>query len=354
MGCCNDLSTALSPAQLNPALHVNYAKGMVLGVDDFTQEFAYVSGRDQWVVRELLGYGTTSGLAVIVEDTADGPRVRVARGAAAVPSGKLVCVPSEQCGVINKWLAKAENATLVWALLPGGSPPSSPPASGATISLYLTLCYADCATMPVPIPGDPCRSDDQLMANSRIADDYRLDLRTAPPAQTEEDAVRDFVAWLKNVPIVDTSPPPKADELVWITGLKAAVEPWLDAMNASPPPSSPPSFSTLGDFLFDSPPTTLVVGRQDLPAFLRVAFRFWVTVLRPFWMTRLCGTTPGADDDCVLLARLEVPVIWVGGSPTGAWQVDGGAATIVIDESRRPILVHMRLLQEWQLAAGQP
>ena len=39
----------------------------------------------------------------------------------------------------------------------------------------------------------------------------------------------------------------------------------------------------------------------------------------------------------------------VGGSPTGAWQVVGSAADVAIDESRRPFLSHLRLLQEWLL-----
>ena len=352
MRCCNEPSVALTASVQDPTLHVNYAKGMVLGVDDFTQEFAYLSGRDQWAVRELLGYGTTSGLAVTVEDTADGPQVRVGPGAAAVPSGKLVCVTSEQCGVINKWLAKPENAQKVNELLTGSpptSPPASPPSSPAAISLYLTLCYADCLTTPVPIPGEPCRSEDDLMAPSRIADDYKLELRTEAPPQTEEDAVRDFVTWLKNVPIVDTSPPPASDEQAWIQGLRAAAKPWFDATSASPPSSPPASLETLGDFLFDSPPTSLLIARDDVRAFLRVAFRFWVTELRPMWMTRMCGRVSSADDDCILLARLEVPIVFVGGSPTGAWQVDGIAVDIVVDESRRPVLVHMRLLQEWML-----
>src|SRR5262245_53282460 len=174
MGCCNDPSVTLAPSVQNPALHVNYAKGMVLGVDDFTQEFAYLAGRDNWMVAELIGYGTTSGLAVSVQDTANGPQVRVTRGAAAVPNGKLVCVPADQCGVINKWLAKPDNAQQLSHLI-HVSPPLSPPAGEATVSLYLTLCYADCTIMPVPIPGEPCRSEDELMADSRIADDYKLE-----------------------------------------------------------------------------------------------------------------------------------------------------------------------------------
>ena len=31
----------------DPSKHVNYTFGMLLGVDDFKQEFAYLIGRDQ-------------------------------------------------------------------------------------------------------------------------------------------------------------------------------------------------------------------------------------------------------------------------------------------------------------------
>lgn len=345
MGCCNDSSVALASPAADPALHVNYTKGMVLGVDDYTQEFAYLSGRNQRTVREMLGYGTTSGLAVSLDDSADGPRVHVMPGAAAVPSGKQVCVPAEQCGLLNQWLAKPENAAKVGALV---NPASSPPQS---LSLYLTLCYADCTTLPVPIPGDPCRSEDQLMADSRIADDYRLELRTEPPKQAEEDALRDFIAWLKQVPVVDASPPPAADEKTWIAGLKAAAQPWFDVL-AESPPASPPA--PLTDYMFDSPPTALVVGRGQFAAFLKVAFRFWVTDLRPLWMARACAASPQADDDCLLLARLTVPLVWVGGVPTGAWQVAGHAADIAVDQSSRPFLVDLRLLQAWQGSGLEP
>ena len=352
MGCCNEPTVALVPGQQNRSLHVNYAKGMVLGVDDLTQEFTYLSGRDQWMAAELIGYGTTSGLAVVVEDAGtDGARIRVAPGAAVVPSGKLVCVPSEQCALINKWLAKPDSTQTINQLTS-----VSPPSGSTSIILYLTLCYADCLTALVPIPGEPCRSEDELMAPSRVADDYKLELRTEAPRQTEEDAVRDFVAWLKQIPIADGSPPQPCDEKAWIEALRAAAQPWFDAMNASPPMSPPVSFATLHDYLFGSP-GGLSIPRECQCDFLRVAFRFWVTELRPLWMTRICGSTSKAGDDCVLLARLEVPIVWVGGSPTGAWQVDGSAAQIVVDQSRRPYLAHMRLLQEWLLcgcACGGP
>ena len=118
MGCCDEPATALAVATTDPTQHVNYAKGMVLGVDDFTQEFAYLSGRTQWLARETVGYGTTNGLRVWVEESgADGPRLHVGAGTALVPSGRLVCVTADQCATLNKWLAKRDNAALVTSLL---------------------------------------------------------------------------------------------------------------------------------------------------------------------------------------------------------------------------------------------
>ncbi|AEJ00879.1 hypothetical protein Nit79A3_1016 [Nitrosomonas sp. Is79A3] len=348
MGCCNETSAALTQSGQNPALHVNYTKGMVLGVDDFTQEFSYLSNRDQWAVRELLGYGTTSGLAVVIEDAGvDGPRVHVKRGAAVVPSGRLVCVPNDQCALINQWLTKPENAEKINKLLPL-------PANDGKVFLFLTLCYKDCTAIPVPIPGDPCRSEDKLMADSRIADDYYLEIRTeaeAPP-QTEEDAARDFVTWLKqHVSISDTA----ADEKIWIKGLTEAIQPWIDAVKENPAKSAAELYESLKHYLVDgSTPIILPVKREQLSQFLRLAFRFWVIELRPLWTARLCGTFPGSDDECLLLARLEVPVIRAGGTPAGAWQVDGTADVIIADESMRPYLAHMRLLQEWLLCNSAP
>src|SRR5215510_8139703 len=127
MGCCNETAIALTGSAPNPHQHVNYAKGMVLGVDDFTQEFAYLSGRLQWLARDALGYGTLSGLRVQIEDAgADGPRLRVGGGSALAPGGQLICVPSDQCCVLNRWLAKPENAAAIARHL-AGSPVISPP-----------------------------------------------------------------------------------------------------------------------------------------------------------------------------------------------------------------------------------
>jgi hypothetical protein len=259
--------------------------------------------------------------------------------------------------VINRWLAKPENAALVNRQLnPAASPPlASPPVmspplvTGGAVELFLVLCYADCQTRPVPIPGEPCRSEDELMAPSRIADDFRLELRDSAPVQTEEDAIRDFVRWLRANVVVDASPPgPPPDESAWLQALRAAVQPWTAALNASPPVSPPVTVQTLGDYLFDvSPPVELQAA--DLCAFLRVALRFWVTELRPMWVARRCHRPQFGDGDCVLLAKIGFDVVWSGGSPAGAWQIGGSPASVSVDESQRPVLGSLRLLQEWQL-----
>ena len=49
--CFSSHTNSMTLAEPNPAKHVNF--GMVLGVDDFTQEFAYLSGRDQWLSRAI-------------------------------------------------------------------------------------------------------------------------------------------------------------------------------------------------------------------------------------------------------------------------------------------------------------
>lgn len=360
MGCCNEPVSTLMGTTPDATQHVNYARGMVLGVDDFTQEFAYLSGRDRWLARDAIGYGTLSGLKVFVEhDGAEGPRVHVTAGSALVPSGHQVCVPADQCCALNKWLAKTENAAIVNRLLDPASPPLSPPMSppappapGASgvITLFLTLCWSDCLTRPVPIPGEPCRSEDELMAPSRVADDFVLELRATAPLQTEEDALRDFVRWLKtNVQVMDTSPPTAGDDAAWLAALRPAAQAWLDAHASSPPMSPPASFDTLGDYLFDLSPSPIAIARGRICDFLRVAFRFWVTELRPIWMAMRCHRNQQQDTDCVLLARVSFEVTWVGGSPTGAWQVSGSPVTADIDETTRPVLAHLRMLQEWML-----
>ena len=296
----------------DPHKHVKYSLGMVLGVDDFDQEFAYLSNRDQWLARDTIGYGTVCGLKVSIETDERGPRVAVEPGVAINPRGQLIRVTPAQCAYLNDWL-DAHREDVIREL---GSPPAD------QLTLYVVLCYRACPTDPVPIPGEPCRDETEATVTSRWKDDFQLELRFTPPDQTEENAVRDFVEWMSHIEISDGATSLSLDDFL------AAIR---DGAQLSSPPSPPT------DFMYGSPPSGIVINHADACEYLRAALRVWVTELRPVWRGVACdGSTP--DEECVLLAQLDVPL------------VDGLASSdedVIVNEEQRPFLVHLRLLQEW-------
>lgn len=336
-GCFTSHIATATATEPDPTKHVNYQLGMVLGVEDFVQEFAYLIGRNQWQARDLIGYGTARGLRVHFEnDGAKGPRIVVDAGVAVSPRGQLVCVKTAQCASLNQWLAA--NATAV----------SDRIGSSVTgvVTLYVVLCYRDCPTDDVPIPGEPCRSEDALKAPSRLADDFHLELRFDPPMHREEDAVRDFVEWLRQIEISDSVTVSSPMDQ-FLQAIRDAAQPWLSppASPLSSPPAPP-------DFMFGSPPASLQIRPEDACEYLKSAFRLWVTELRPKWAGRWRGCAPDltdqsqvAEEDCVMLARLDIPVLL---QAPGAWVISD-VNPVVVDERRRPFIVHLRLLQEWLL-----
>jgi hypothetical protein len=331
MSCFSSATNITSTAAPDPAKHVNYNLGMVLGVDDFTQEFAYLSGRDQWMVRELIGYGTARGLKVTAEnDTVKGPRVVVEPGVAVSPGGQMICVSTAQCAYLKNWAADhgAEISTAV------GSP------MGPSVTVYVVLCYRDCKVDNVPIAGEPCRSEDQLMAPSRVKDDFCLQLRLNKPNQREEDAIRDFVAWLRQIPVRAFGLSTPMDS--FLNAIRDAAAAWSTSPPSSPL-TSPPS-----DYMFGSPPFSLHIQSMDQCKYMAAAFRLWVTELRPRWIARWHGCAPNhlpgdnaADEDCVLLAELNVPLVVK--SP-GGWDV---TSVPTVSDGARPYLLHLRMLQDW-------
>jgi hypothetical protein len=315
---------------LDPTKHVNYNLGMVLGVDDFTQEFAYLSGHDQWLARDLIGYGTVSGLRVFTEADAKGPRVVVEPGVALNPHGQLIRVPTAQCAYLNDWLKLEATRTRLLARV------VSPPT---TIRVYVVLCYRECPTDKVPIPGEPCRSEDDVMLPSRLMDDFRLELMLDPPGQREEDAVRDFVDWLRQVTISDAVPGVSLEDFLQALRVAAHI--------VTSPPSS--GSAPLTDYMFDSPPGSLVINSDDVCQYLDAAFRLWVTELRPRWRPDFFAgenDSSAKTEGCLLLAEVDVPAIIPAGGTD--WQVQNGLP-IDVEEDRRPIVVHLRMVQEMLL-----
>jgi hypothetical protein len=324
----------------DPTKHVNYEMGMVLGVDDFVQEFAYSSGRDKRIVRDLIGYGVVSGLRVTIETgTATGPVVQVAPGELVTPSGQFVRISPAQCANLNDWL-QANLAEVEQQI-------SSPPPS--TLQLWVVASYAECLTDSVPIPGEPCRSDDELEQPSRVKDSFSLDLELSPPPQSEDDAISDFVRWVRSIPVVDVA----------AGDVDAFIEEIREAMNLEA--SSPPSPPSLLDFLYASPPPSLQIPRAAASEYLGALFGFWVSDLRAL----VRGTIPGAECDCtggpapldsaadsLSIAELIVPLV-VDPLSGAVIVADMPAITVERSETIRPTLLHLKMLQEWVLAEAE-
>ena len=364
-----DTATLPGVAALDATKHVKYTLGMVLGVQDFEQEHAYLTGRDEWLARDLFGYGTVSGLDVsIAVDGELGPRVSVSPGSAVTPCGRLVCVSPAQCAVLNEWLARHDAEVRQRLALGSGSEPSVSTASGSasaptTVTAYVVLCARDCLTDDLPIPGEPCRTEDALSAPSRVKDDFRLELRLDPPPHVEERAIREVVTWLRLIPVVD-GPGSTEDKLV-------------DALRAA----ATEAFSHEGDeggvpldrLYLPAPDPGLTLGSAFMRDYLRAAFELWITEVRPLVRAGACDqgcgcrsmatqvssspcgcgcgsaadpSSAGCGEDQVLLAALELEVVE---GDQGRLEVrhDG----FQVDVSARPWVLHTRFLQEWLLGA---
>ena len=316
----SDFKTA-RPAQhpLDPYKRVHYSFGLVLGVDDFVQEQTYFLERDKLHQRSLHGYGTVCGLNLTPQGSGDDLEVAVSAGLAVNPQGQSIRVPSNQCARLNTWLARHRDEVTERL----GSPPGTGP-----VTLYVELCSDECLTDQVPIPGGPCRSQQDAMAPSRIADHFQLRLSWEPPSQLEEEAVRRFGELLC---LIEVGGPGPFVPLEVMEGLVRD----LGSQLASPPASPPELGSPPGE--------PLQLDPDQARNILQAVFRIWVTEVRPALLGegRNCAGGP-PDESCVLLGQISFGVAeGVGGN----FVVD--ESSIEIDQSLRPLLLHTQLLQEW-------
>ncbi|ABC63961.1 hypothetical protein [Erythrobacter litoralis] len=301
---------------------------MVLGVDDFRTEFGYSSERDKRMLREAHGYGTLAGLEVIFEnDGEDGPRLRVTPGSAAAPSGQMICVGREQCGSLNQWLAREEVTTRLDEMAA-----DAPADTTLRFPVWLTLRYRDCAVAPVPVPGEPCRSDEELMVPSRIADDYTLSFQFAPPAMAESEGIALFDAWFAGIDVSTDADDDMAQLPARIEEAREQLDALFPALAAEP---------VVPDTL-----DPISIHPDLAPGFFAAIKRVWATRLRPRVMALSCADTGAEGDDCVMLARIDLGAI---NAPAG-WQVanvedSDGEVEARVDESNRPILLSSALAQ---------
>lgn len=314
MSCFAD--AVLPSAPPDATKHVNYSYGMVLGVEEFVQEFAYLSAWDRSLARELIGYGTVRGLKVEYTTRGGEPELVVSDGVAVVPPGYFARICQDQCAKLNPWLS-AHRAEVEQALT-GSSPIES-------VRLAVVLRHYECLTDEVPIPGEPCRSDEDAMAPSRVKDDFRLELRLIAPGggnlpdQKEEDVLRQFAAALKAVPVEGS--PVNSTREAWAELLKQWE--WIPGSNAG---SGLPGAA---------------IPQDESTEYYRDAFRIWATELRPRYAcpaSNMPPTPPPQEEQFLLLAEVEVYL-------TSQLQVHDTLKPH-IDEQRRPVLLHLRLIQE--------
>lgn len=299
----NTFTTELPTSRpLDPSKRVRYSAGLVLGVDEFTQEQTYHVARDGLHNRVLHGYGTVSGLEVTVRPTGQGPEVVVAAGAAVDPRGQIVCVRSAQCARLHAWLQANRDEVRRAA----GSPPNG-------ITAYVVLKYRECEADWVPVPGGPCRMQDDSRTASRMLDSFELTLTLRRPEQVEEDAIRKLGQLLASIEIADGAGPFSTDDDV-----AASVR------------------SLAGDTP-TSPPTPGLRFERDVAHLrMRTLYRTWAIATHPLIVASSHGGCDVPREEWLQLARLDFAV-------TASLEVDG---SVTVDQRERPILVQTRVLQE--------
>ena len=78
-------SDAPTSSVSDPSKRVRYSTGLVLGVDEFTQDQAYFMERDRLLTRALHGYGIVQGLRAHLDSSEDLLQVRVEPGLLSEP-----------------------------------------------------------------------------------------------------------------------------------------------------------------------------------------------------------------------------------------------------------------------------
>ena len=333
-------SPAAGPLGADPSKRVNYTLGLVLGVDEFQQDQLYHAAGRRGHNRLLHGYGTVWGLRVAAETEGADPEIQVDPGVAVDPCGREICIPDRMCVKLTRWLDRHRSVL----------EPLYPDPTAQPLPLAVILCHRECPTDTVPVPGEPCRTQEDAMAASRITEGFELKLALrddapwgSPPSaaptgltvfklsQPEEQAVRAFGLLLARVQTT-TDPELSAEgEEVLMAGVLALKTAADEGTLASPPVAT------------DDP---ILLPAATAPDIIRRALRLWVTEVRPVIRGLEepdgCGDADG--ECCVLLAEIDLPL-------TADWAV-AAAPPVVPQEDRRPYLLHTRLLQEWLIAGG--
>jgi hypothetical protein len=244
----------------------------------------------------------------------------VAPGIAIDQFGRPVVIRTAQCARVGAWLAAQEQQA---AAEEAPSPLAAHLGPSGDLTLYVVAEHATCLDALVPLPGNPCGSDDQVTAASRIRDSWRVGFRWEPPAMPHWDGVRALADLLVPVELDDGSPV-VSDEDLLAEHIRALVP-------GAPPPSGPL-------------PDPVVLPRADARAALDRLLTIWVTEVRPGLLPDLLA--PDGDAAVLLSAVTFVPA--------DPFDPAGPAITDFLepDDEGRPYLAPTQLVQELVAIGG--
>jgi hypothetical protein len=331
----SDPCVSISAGTLSPDQRVNYAYGMVLGLDEFLTEQQYFLNKDYLHERALHGYGTVYGLQVTVSPAGTSDfTIQVAPGMAIDQWGREVVVRAAQCARLGSWLAAQDQETVAHHMGPS-----------AEFTVYVVANYADCQDDLVPLPGQPCSSSAQTMVASRLRDAWNIQLRWEPPPMLSWDTDRRLARLLSSVQIVAGLDPAQSSEAEII----AAVLALPSDLGAGPedlwplvdwPPGSPPSGPS-GPVVYKLPAETAADALDRI-------FTIWVTQVRPLITPPDLTQPPDTSDPAVLLSTITFTL----GPPVSPPTAEPAIATCdEPDDTGRPYVLHTRLIQELRILA---
>jgi hypothetical protein len=288
--------------RLPPNKRVSYASGMVMDVDTFRQEQEHFEWKHALANRLLHGYGTVCGLEVHSRPAGDDVEIVVEPGYGLDPLGRWLWSEQELCARLDEWVQSHRGE------LPGFD-------STTDHQLFVRLCYDECPSDLVPIAGQPCASDEDSRAPSRIIESVRADFSWSRPEQAQEDWYRAFGALMRRIVLVDDT---SLDESELLLDLLRGLEP---AGSGSP--------LELPDL--DSPleAEEIWLARETACATIRDVLAIWAT--------EICPRFDDPREPCILLACINFS-IGIGGRVV--------PSTVEIASCDRPILVPTRLQQE--------
>lgn len=306
---------------LGPDLRVNYAYGMVLGLDEFLQEQMHRLTRNALHERGRHGFGTVSGLAVSVTPAgATDYMVNVATGIAVDQWGREIVIRCDQCARIGAWLGVQEQAD------PGVL--AQHQQQDGKVTVYVVASYAECLDALVPLPGQPCSSSDQTMVPSRIRDAWDVELRWEPPLMPRWDTDRRLARLLGSVRFVAGLAQANSSE----PDILAAVLALAELADDGPADLDPPTG------------TSWQLPLETAAAALDRLLTSWVTRVRP---------GPGDDlaPDLIEPDAASDPAILLASITFEPNQPFDPAAPVIVAcadpvEEGRPFLLHTQLIQE--------